>query len=176
METQDWGKGKLDPFWDNEYKHLRYELEPFNNTSDLEKWHRQGYVHPSSHYTGLLCDMKKPQPSWNQTIIDWFAKEFDAKDIGTSYYKMGTGVILPVHGDIYKKYRQLFGCELKDIVRVVVMLEDWKSGHYFEIDDQPQLGWQAGDYFWWIGDTPHMAANIGVTKRYTLQLTGHKDV
>ena len=176
METQEWGKGHIDPFWNNEYKNLNYRLEPFNNPEDLKKWHRQGYVHPDTHYTGFLCDMREKQPSWNPTLIDWFINEFGVSDVGTSYYKMGTGVILPAHGDIYKKYRQLFGCELKDIVRVIVMLEDWKSGHYFEIDDQPQLGWQAGDYFWWIGDTPHMAANIGIEKRYTLQLTGHTHV
>lgn len=174
METQEWGKGHIDPFWNDEYIKLDYNLEPFNNPEDLVKWHRQGYVHPDSHYTGFLCDMKKPQPSWNQRIIDWFAEEFKVKDIGTSYYRMGTGVILPVHGDIYKRYRELFGCKLEDIVRVVVMLEDWQSGHYFEIDNQPKCGWSAGDYHWWIGNTPHMAANIGVTKRYTLQLTGHK--
>ena len=174
METLDWGKGHIDPFWDDEYKSLQYDLEKFNNPQDLVKWHRQGYVHPDTHYTGFLCDMKKPQPTWNQKFINWFAEEFGVKNVGTSYYRMGTGVILPVHGDIYKRYRELFGCELKDIVRVVVMLEDWQSGHYFEIDNQPQLGWSAGDYHWWIGDTPHMAANIGITKRYTLQLTGHR--
>ena len=174
METPLWGKGHIEPFWDDEYTRLQYNLEPFNNPRDLEKWHRQGYVHPTSHYTGFLCDMKKPQPSWNQKIIDWFAEEFNVKDIGTSYYKMGTGVILPVHGDTYKRYRELFGCKLEDIVRVVVMLKDWQSGHYFEIDNQMCCGWSAGDYHWWIGDVPHMAANIGVTKRYTLQLTGHR--
>jgi len=26
----------------------------------------------------------------------------------------------------------------------------------------------------WESDTPHMAANIGLEKRYTLQLTGHR--
>ena len=174
METQEWGKGHIDPFWDNEYKKLIYKLEPFNNPDDLEKWQRQGYVHPVSHYTGLLCDMRNKQPSWNNKIINWFSEEFKVSDIGTSYYKMGTGVILPVHGDIYKKYRKLFNCNLNDIVRVIVMLEDWKSGHYFEIGKQSQANWQAGDYFWWTGDTPHMAANIGIDKRYTLQLTGHK--
>jgi len=174
METQEWGKGHIDPFWNNEYKNLNYGLEPFNNPKDLEKWHRQGSVHPDSHYTGFLCDMREKQPSWNPTLIDWFADEFGVSNVGSSYYKMGTGVILPVHGDIYKRYRDLFGCKLNDIVRVIVMLEDWKSGHYFEINNQPQTGWQAGDYFWWLGNTLHMAANIGIEKRYTLQLTGHK--
>ena len=27
METQEWGKGHIEPFWDNEYKTLSYKLK-----------------------------------------------------------------------------------------------------------------------------------------------------
>ena len=27
METQDWGKGHIDPFWDNEYKKLNIDWQ-----------------------------------------------------------------------------------------------------------------------------------------------------
>jgi hypothetical protein len=87
---------------------------------------------------------------------------------------MGTGVILPNHKDTYAKYREIFGVRLKDCVRVVVYLEDWKPGHIAEIEDKPITDWRAGDYLFWESDTPHMAANIGLDKRYTLQLTGHR--
>jgi hypothetical protein len=33
--------------------------------------------------------------------------------------------------------------------------------------------WRAGDVIEWCYDTPHMAANMGSTARYTLQVTGH---
>ena len=56
--------------------------------------------------------------------------------------------------------------------RVLVFLEDWKSGHYFELDGIPIVNWKAGDYYQWTGATKHMASNIGVDDRYTLQLTG----
>jgi hypothetical protein len=174
MEIQDWGKGHIDPFWDNEYLHLTYVHEPFNNSVDLQRWRKEGYVHPDSHFTGLLCDMRRPQPSWNNKLISWFESTFNVTDVGTSYYKMGTGVILPLHGDTYKKYRELFGCKLDRIIRALVMPEDWKSGHYLEIDGVAFTNWKAGDYFWWRGDVVHLAANIGLAKRYTIQLTGHQ--
>ena len=173
METRDWGAGKLDPFWNDEYKHLNYSIEPFNNTRDLQRWRREGYVHPDSHFTGAMCDMRNPQPSWNSQLIRWAESKFGITDVGTSYYRMGTGVILPTHGDIYRKYIELFGCEVEHIIRVLVMLEDWKSGHYLELAGTAYANWQAGDYFWWRGSTPHMAANIGTEKRYTIQITGH---
>jgi hypothetical protein len=32
--------------------------------------------------------------------------------------------------------------------------------------------WQAGDVVEWTYDTPHLAANMGIDPRYTLQITG----
>jgi hypothetical protein len=61
------------------------------------------------------------------------------------------------------------------IHRAIVFLEDWASGHYLEIDGEPIIKWTAGDVVIWCYDTPHMAANMGLTPRYTLQITGHID-
>ena len=60
------------------------------------------------------------------------------------------------------------------IYRALVLLEDWKSGHYLEVTEQPVVGWAAGTVVEWTYDAPHMAANIGLEDRYTLQITGHK--
>ena len=54
-----------------------------------------------------MCDMRQQQPSWN----DKFVKHFESlgwKDIGTSYYRMSTGTVMPVYGDLYKKYIERF--------------------------------------------------------------------
>jgi hypothetical protein len=39
--------------------------------------------------------------------------------------------------------------------------------------DTPLVQWKAGQVVEWAYNTPHMAANIGKTPRYTLQITGH---
>lgn len=158
-------------FWDDEYKHLDYINETFNDTVSLDKWTKQGYA---NKFTGDMCDMRSQQPSWNQRFIDFFT-ELGWKDIGTSYYRMNTGTVLPVHSDLYLKYIKLFNLEGKEhtIRRAVVFLEDWKSGHYFEAMDKGLVGWTAGTTVEWEYDAPHMAANIGVEPRYTLQITGH---
>jgi hypothetical protein len=61
----------------------------------------------------------------------------------------------------------------QSIRRAVVLLEDWKSGHYFEGLGTPLTQWKAGQVIEWTYDTPHLAANIGFEPRYTLQITGH---
>jgi hypothetical protein len=161
----------IDPFWDDEYLHLDYEVETFNNPLDLELWRKQGY---GGNFTGAMCDMRKTQPSWNHQFIKYF-QNLGWRDIGTSYYRMDTGTILPVHQDTYKKYVELFNLQGQEhtIRRAIVFLEDWNSGHYLELDNIPVTRWSKGFTVIWAYDRPHMAANIGLTPRYTLQITGH---
>jgi hypothetical protein len=162
---------QLHPFWNDEYTKLDYITEPFNDAELLRQWQTQGYSH---RFTGDMCDMRNQQPSWNQRFIDIFS-DMGWKDIGTSYYRMNTGTILPTHGDLYTKYINLFALHGQEhrIRRAIVFLEDWASGHYFESMGTPHTGWSAGQVMEWTYDTPHMAANIGLAPRYTLQITGH---
>lgn len=161
---------KINPFWDDEFKSLTYKHEQFNSQTDLARWRIQGY---GNKITGDMCDMRSPQPSWNDQIVNYFSN-LGWQDIGTSYYRMTSGTVLPVHVDTYKKYIELFNIkDVKNLRRALIFLEDWSSGHYLEVDNQPILNWSKGDYVVWYKHTPHMAANLGLAPRYTLQVTGH---
>ena len=164
-------KYQLYPFWNNEYQTLNYVNEEFNDPQQTQTWLSQGYA---NCFTGEMCDMRSEQPSWNQRFIDVFS-ELGWKDIGTSYYRMNTGTVLPTHSDLYKKYIELFNLAGQEstIRRAVVFLENWSPGHYAEYMDLPYTQWIAGSIVEWTYDTPHMAANLGLTPRYTLQITGH---
>jgi hypothetical protein len=75
------------------------------------------------------------------------------------------------HGDTYARFRELYSWD-GDIHRAIFYMEDWQSGHISEIEKQPLINWHAGDYIIWKNDTLHLAANVGKTPRYTLQITG----
>lgn len=171
MATHAVIKYNIDVFWDNEYKNINYVNEPFNDEENAQRWMSLGYP---SKFTGDMCDMRSPQPSWNYGFINFFAN-LGWQDIGTSYYRMGPGTILPTHSDLYKKYIELFHLQGREhtIRRAVIFLEDWRPGHYAEYMDEPFVKWQAGATVEWTYDTPHMAANMGLDPRYTLQITGH---
>lgn len=171
MVTQEVIKYFLEPFWDDEYIHLNYINEPFNDPPARKQWIVAGYP---DRFTGDMCDMRNSQPTWNQKFIDIFSA-MGWKDIGTSYYRMNTGTVLPTHGDLYLKYIDLFGLHGQEhlIRRAVVFLEDWRPGHYAEYMNEPLVKWSAGTVMEWSYDTPHMAANLGLSPRYTLQITGH---
>ena len=162
---------KLGVFWDEEYKTLDYIQEPFNDSEDVAQWLQQGY---QAKICGDLCDMRSRQPSWNHRFVEHF-ESLGWKDVGTAYYRMTSGTVMPVHQDRYVKYIDLFDLKGQEhtIRRALVLLEDWHPGHYLEVMGKPYVDWTAGTTVEWIYDIPHMAANIGLEPRYTLQITGH---
>lgn len=161
----------IEPFWDDEFKRLPYIYEPFNDPDSVREWTEQGY---QPKFCGDMCDMRSTQPSWNQQFIDIYT-QLGWKNIGTSYYRMTSGTVMPVHRDLYKKYVQIFDLQgrEKDVRRALVLLEGWRPGHYLEVAGRPYVNWRAGMTVEWDYDVPHMAANVGLEPRYTLQITGH---
>ena len=164
-------KYHIERFWDDEFKTLDYIQEPFNDPAIVSQWISQGY---HTKICGDLCDMRHRLPAWASKFIEIY--EYQGwKDIGLAFYRMPTGTVMPVHSDLYKRYIELFDLQGKEttIRRALVLLEDWSPGHYLEADGKPYVNWLAGDTVEWVYDTPHMAANIGLADRYTLQITGH---
>jgi len=170
MATPEILKYHIPKFWDDEFKTLAYVNETFNDAQSLERWMALGYA---NKFTGDMCDMRSPQPSWNNQFVNIYTN-LGWKDIGTSYYRMGTGTILPTHGDLYLRYIELFNLQGQEhrIRRAIVFLEDWKTGHYFEGNNIAKVNWHAGDVVEWAYNAPHLAANMGIEPRYTLQITG----
>lgn len=163
-------KYRIERFWDDEFKTIDYIQEPFNDPESVGLWISQGY---SSKICGDLADMRHQLPSWSTKFIDIYQAQ-GWRDVGIAFYRMPTGTVMPVHSDLYCRYIELFNLQGQEhtIRRALVLLEDWKSGHYLEVAGKPYTCWRAGDTVEWAYDEPHMAANIGLEDRYTLQITG----
>lgn len=158
-------------FWDDEFKTLDYVQEPFNDPDTVARWLDQGY---HTKICGDLADMRHRLPAWCQQFVAMYT-ERGWQNIGLAFYRMPTGTVMPVHQDLYRRYVELFDLQGREhsIRRALLLLEDWQPGHYLEVAGKPYVNWQAGDTVEWVYDVPHMAANIGLKDRYTLQITGH---
>lgn len=168
-EHQRWVRGHLGRFWNDDYKSFNYTRQPVTQ-EEVAEWVSKGYDYVKS-YTGEMYDNKNPMPKWIDSIKEIF---FMYTNMTFTFYKMNTLEIMPEHSDHYRTYRRLYNSGYDNTYRILLMLEDWKPGHYLEIDGVGIVNWIAGDYFIWRGDCPHAASNIGVDTRYTLQITATK--
>lgn len=164
-----WHRGHIGRFWDEDYKNFPYIRQPITD-EEVNEWHSKGYDHVKS-FTGVMYDSRNPMPEWTNRFTDIFS---EYANLTFTFYKMQTLEIMPEHSDHYRTYRKVHQADYSDVVRILIMLEDWKPGHYLEIAGIGFTNWIAGDYFVWENDCPHAASNIGVEDRYTLQITGTK--
>tara|TARA_R110000850_G_scaffold93832_1_gene198375 strand:+ start:128 stop:640 length:513 start_codon:yes stop_codon:yes gene_type:complete len=148
----------------NEYKAPKYERHPAY-ADDITEWKRQGYTHDS--YTGAM-HVVKDNHDWLNTI----AKTIGLSNCGFTFYRMSTGDIMPRHADHFDTYQKIFNVDKSKVWRAVVVLQDWESGHYFDIEHRAIVNYKRGEYVLFDAHCKHSAANIGLNDRYTLQITG----
>lgn len=166
---QKWTRGHISRFWNtDDIKKFDYVKQPIMD-SEIAEWEAKGYDYVKS-FSGSMYDNRNPMPDW----VKRFDSIFNLKNMTYNFYKMQQLEIMPVHVDHFQTYMRLFNVEYENTVRILVMLEDWKPGHYLEVDGVGVVNWVAGDYFMWDSDVPHAASNIGTEDRYTLQITGTK--
>lgn len=160
--------GHINPIWNDDFKKFNYIKQDVTD-EEKEKWRNLGYDYVKN-FTGWMYDSRNPMPKWLRT----FRRTFGLIKQTYTFYKMKTLEIMPPHVDHFNTYIKINNVKYKDVYRIVVMLEDWKPGHYFELNGEGYVNWKAGDWFMWNSDVPHAASNIGVEDRYTLQITGAK--
>lgn len=167
LHNDSWGQACFTDVWSDDYRDLSYINEPFNDVITEKIWRDRGF--DQQRFTGDLYDMRSPEPSWMTYFRQWLPMQH----FGWSLYRMTPGTVLPEHGDTYRRFREIYGVrDLDRIRRYVIFLDNWKSGHYLEVNDVPIVGWSKGSAVFWHGAVPHIAANIGREDRYTLQITG----
>jgi hypothetical protein len=159
--------GSIPVVWDNEFKSFTYKKQPVTQ-EEINSWRAVGYDH--NNFTGNLYDNKNPMPEWTNTIGNCFP---DLHDKTFTIYRMDTLEIMPTHTDHFRRYCEIFNVDRENVRRVLVFLDDWKPGHYFEVAGKGVVNWKAGDYCMWAPEVDHAASNIGIEPRYTLQITGH---
>lgn len=165
--------GQVPVRWaEQEIEKLDYFYEPFNDQATIDYWNELwGY----QFRTGLQADFRSAQPAWVVDLVQDFAAQGLVLDnVGSSFYMMRPGDLLPRHHDTYARYCKHYQVSPEQVYRAIVFLQDWQPGFLFEIDDRAITGYKNGTYVIWHNDAPHMAGNVGQIPRFTLQITGTK--
>lgn len=160
--------GHQGKYWGDDFKNFSYVKQGVTK-EEIASWEKLGYSDQYvKSYTGHMYDNSNTMPDW----IDRLENAFGLYKQSYTFYRMDTCEIMPMHSDHFRTYSKLNDVSPDQVWRAVMMLEDWKPGHYFELDGVGYVNWKAGDWFKWRGDIPHAAANVGSEPRYTLQVTG----
>ena len=67
----EWKTGHIEPFWDEQYKDLKYTKVVHNNSEDIKRWRKQGYTHPDPLFTGAMCPHGEKHPTWSHKIVEF---------------------------------------------------------------------------------------------------------
>ena len=99
-------------------------------------------------------------------------KQTNMEVISVSVIKQEPGNIIPKHRDMFHKITTEFPDRKSMKVRANIFLEDWKSGHYLEFDEEPCTHWKANEGYILNNQVIHLSANAGLEDKYTLQVSG----
>ena len=114
------------------------------------------------------------QKFFNKSEVDYFelGEKTGIGVVSVSVIKQEPGNIIPKHRDMFFKIKEQYPNAETELVRANIFLEDWKSGHYIEFDEQPHTHWKANEGFVLNQEVIHLSANAGLEDKYTLQVSG----
>jgi hypothetical protein len=99
-----------------------------------------------------------------------------AKTIFTEYslsvIKQMPGQTIPEHFDTFYQFSQKNNCSKEQVCRLNFFLEEWKTGHYFELLGEPFTKWRKMNFKVIRYGQLHLSGNMGLLPKYTMQITG----
>jgi hypothetical protein len=162
--------GHIEAFWDiQSIKQLDYKKDFHKDTELINQYFQSG------HSLDHMClynffDTDTALPETTQQIRSLFP---GLSCISVAINKFKPGQYLPLHTDLYQRYRMIHNLTTQQhIRRIVIMIEDCVPGQISQYGRTAWGDWRAGDWFDWIDEFPHAAYNFSPVDRYTWQVTG----
>ena len=106
--------------------------------------------------------------SWESLIIDALPMDHSMVAI----HRQDPGQVLPWHFDRFFMLRKLYPDDTRPVWRFLMFLKDWDVGHILQVGDSMLHHWNRGDVVVWRPGVMHVAANIGLNKKWTANITG----
>jgi len=119
--------------------------------------------------------------SWKTTNFDpkinfeWenlIAEVLPLDNAVVTIHRQDPGQVLPWHIDRFFMHKRLYPNDERPIWRFLVFLEEWQNGHVLQVGNSVLHHWQQGDTVVWTPGTWHLAANVGLNKKWTANITG----
>lgn len=89
--------------------------------------------------------------------------------------KLDPGCTLPWHRDrfyLLKTKRPDYQEKKFKLLRYLIFLEDWKLGHFVQLENQVVTHWKSGDCWYFCENTFHLGTNSGLAPFISMQVSG----
>jgi hypothetical protein len=156
--------------WGDQHKNLEYKLDYFKDTESLKLWQDSGI---DQEQTKIHLHQTEQPYIWMDDLVKQINNVFSISNCSYAFHKITPGNFLSMHSDKFEFFKKRFNVtEIHRIQRIIIFLENGDPGHILIVNNKCFVNWKRGEHSSWIGSTPHLAANLGITDRYTLQITG----
>jgi hypothetical protein len=160
-------QGHIEPTWNIEQiKTFPYKLDSYKGEEKNALYVSKGHCEQSLH---LYNCFEQNLPTEILSLKDQFTF---LKKVSLAINLFTPGQYLPLHGDLYTRYRELHNLKNENIVRIMLFLEDWVPGQICQIEKQAFTDWKSGDWYGWKNDDIHTFYNLSLEDRYAIQITG----
>lgn len=116
---------------------------------------------------------------YDRTMVDFddIGKQLGMEVVTISSILQPPGNVITLHRDTFFKIKQEYPNDDRILVRGNIYLKDWEVGHIIQYKDldgewKNSTHWKQGEGLLWDNGPEHIGANIGLTNKYTLQVSG----
>lgn len=149
---------------------------------NIEIWDEVGQNYVKSLYQNKLWGYNKHNTKvWettakpNKLTMPWETALLDLLPLDYAISRptlQSPGNIMPWHQDNFHFFKRQNPKHSAFIVRFIVFMKDWDVGHIIQAGDSAITNWQAGDVILWHPTRWHLSANIGISDKWTTNVTG----
>lgn len=139
-----------------------------NLSTESQNYKQCGYT---EHNTRVWKSTNLKEPlefNWQESLISQLPIDHGIATLT----RQDPGQVLPWHVDKFYMLRRLNPSDPRMIVRFLIFFQDWDIGHLLQIGNDVLYNWKRGDVYVWTQNAPHVSANIGLTQKWTCNVTG----
>jgi hypothetical protein len=126
-----------------------------------------GYTSDNTRSWKTTCNKPQIHMSWEKGLI----AQIPLLDKINTPTLQKPGNVMPWHQDRFYYFKQTHA-DSEFVARFLVFLKDWELGHVLQAGNSIISHWSAGDIITWHPTRMHLSANIGITNKWTNNLTG----
>lgn len=149
------------------------EFESWDTIGDeyiqsMKQFQDWGYSKHNTQSWETTSQRPQLQMEWEKSVLDWLPLDHSV----SRPTLQRPGNVMPWHEDKFFFFKRKHPEQYQNVVRFIVFMKDWETGHLLQAGNSMITHWKAGDVILWYPSRMHIGANVGFTNKWTQNVTG----